>query len=65
MLSIKNSIILQMLSAVYIHIHAVSASIYIMSEIPYFSCNFDMGISYIPIFLSESIMYKITDFRFQ
>ena len=31
-----------------------------MSEIPFCSCNFDMGISYTPIFLSESIVYKIT-----
>ena len=30
-----------------------------------FSCNFDMGISYTPIFLSECIMFKITDSRFQ
>ena len=46
-------------------IHIVSAVIYIMSEIPFCSCNFDMGISYTPIFLSESIVYKITDSRFQ
>ena len=26
-----------------------------MSEIPFCSCNFDMGISYTPVFLSESI----------
>ena len=31
----------------------VSAVIYIMSETPFCSCNFDMGISYTPIFLSE------------
>ena len=40
-------------------IHVVSATIYIMSEIPFWSCNFDMGISYTPICLSESIVYKI------
>ena len=44
---------------------AVYTAIYIMSEIPFCSCNFDMGISYTSIFLSESIMYKITDSRFQ
>ena len=29
---------------------AVSAAIYIMSEIPFCSCNFDMGISYTSVF---------------
>ena len=42
-------------------IHVVTTTIYIMSEIPLCSCKFDMGISYTPIFLSESIVYKITD----
>ena len=50
---------------VFCSIHVVSTAIYIMSEIPFCSCNFDMGISYTPIFLSESIVYKITDSRFQ
>ena len=35
-------------------IHVVSAPIYIVSEIPFCSYNFDMGISYTPISLSES-----------
>ena len=59
MLSIKNSIIL---TNVICSIHVVSATIYIMSEIPFFSCNFDIGT---PIFLSESFVYKITNSRFQ
>ena len=37
-------------------IHVVSAPIYIISEIPFWSDNFDMGISYTPIFLSESVV---------
>ena len=45
--------------------HAVSTAIYIMSETPFCFCNFEMGISYTSIFLSESITYKITDYRFQ
>ena len=32
-------------------IHVLSAAIYVMSEIPFCSCDFDMGISYTPIFL--------------
>ena len=32
-----------------------------MSDNLQLSCNFDMGISYTPIFLSESTVYKITD----
>ena len=43
----------------------VSATIYIMSKIPFCSCKFDMGISYTPIFRSESVVYKITNSRFQ
>ena len=46
-------------------IHSISAVIYIMSEISFCSCNFDMGIPYTSIFFSESIMYKIIDCRFQ
>ena len=42
-----------------------AAAIYIMSEIPFCPCHFDMGISYTPIFFSESTMYKITGSRFQ
>ena len=30
-----------------------------MSEMSFCCCNFDMGISYTPIFLSESIVYKL------
>ena len=37
-------------------IHVVSVPIYIMSEIPFCSYNFDMGISYTLIFLSESVV---------
>ena len=46
-------------------IHVVTAAIYIMSEIPFCSCNFDMGIPYTPIFLSESVVHKVTNSRFQ
>ena len=42
-------------------IHVVSATIYIVIEIPFCSCNFDMGISYTLIFFSESIVYSITN----
>ena len=36
---------------------AASAAIFIMNEILYFSCSFNMGISYTPIFLSFCISY--------
>ena len=48
MLSIKNSVIFQMLSAVYPAL-----------------LLFDMGTSYTPIFISESVVYKIINSRFQ
>ena len=62
MLSIKNSIILQI---VICSIHVVPAIIYIMSGVPFRSGSFDMGISCTPIFLSETVVCKFTNSRFQ
>ena len=49
---------------IFAKINVVSAAIYIMSEMPFSSCNFDMRISHTRIFLSESVVYKITNYRF-
>ena len=47
-----------------IHALKLSATIYAMSEVHFCSCNLDMGISQTPVFLPESVLYNITDFRF-
>ena len=55
---------IQSFANVICSIHVISTTIYIISEMRFCSFNFDMDISYTPpVFLSESIVYKILDFN--
>ena len=50
---------IQSFANVICRIHVVSANIYIMSEMPFWSCNFDMSISYSPIFFLKALCTRL------
>ena len=56
---------LKIQSLYHCSIDFVPATIYILIEIPFWSCNLDMSISYTPIFLFQRVVRKFTYSRFQ